>query len=90
MPSKRKKPLGSAEVPGVAIPAELLDQVVKGPMTAEEVQAVCLSLKKAIIERAMGAELSHHLGYRPGRAKPAGQGNERNGSTGRTVAHRLP
>jgi putative transposase len=85
MPSKRKKPLGSAEVPGVAIPAELLDQVVKGPMTAEEVQAVCLSLKKAIIERAMGAELSHHLGYRSGEAKPAGQGNERNGSTGKTV-----
>jgi putative transposase len=85
MPSKRKKPLGSAEVPGVAIPAELLDQVVKGPMTAEEVQAVCLSLKKAIIERAMGAELSHHLGYRSGEAKPAGQGNERNGNTGKTV-----
>ena len=85
MPSKRKKPLGSAEVPGVAIPAELLDQVVTGPMTAEEVQAVCLSLKKAIIERAMGAELSHHLGYRSGEAKPPGQGNERNGSTGKTV-----
>ena len=61
MLSERKKPLGSAEGPGVAIPAELLDQGVKGPMTAEEVQPVCLLLTKAIIERAMGAEMSHHL-----------------------------
>ena len=39
MPIKRKK---SEKVPGVAgvtIPPELLDQLVKGPMTPEEVQA---------------------------------------------------
>lgn len=40
----------------MAIPAELLDQVVT--MTAEEVPAVCPSLKKTIIERAMRAEVS--------------------------------
>ena len=59
--------------------------MVKGPMSAEEVQALCLSFKKALIERAMGAELSHHLGYRPGESRPAGVDNHRNGSSGKTV-----
>jgi len=85
MPSKRKKSAVANGAGGVTIPPELLDQVVKGPMTGEEVQAVCLSLKKAIIERAMGAELSHHLGYRPGESRPPGQDNHRNGTTGKTV-----
>ena len=85
MPSKRKKPEGTAGVPGVTIPPEFLDQVVKGPMTPEEVQAACLSFKKALIERAMGAEMSQHLGYRSGEIRPAGQDNHRNGTTGKTV-----
>ena len=70
MPGKRKK---SEKVPGVAgltIPPELLDQLVKGPMTAEEVQAVCLSFKKGLIERAMGGELCQHLGINPGKPGP--------------------
>lgn len=33
----------------------------------------------------MGAELSHHLGYRPGEHKPSGVDNHRNGTTGKTV-----
>jgi transposase-like protein len=43
------------------------------------------ALKKALIERALGGELSHHLGYPPGGDKPAEAGNHRNGSTGKTV-----
>ena len=31
-------------------------------MTPEEVQAVCLRFKKALIEWAMGGELTHHRG----------------------------
>lgn len=85
MPSKRKQPFGAKSVPERTIPPALLDQVVKGPMTQDEVEAVCRSLKKAVIERAMGAELSQHLGYSPGETKPAEQGNHRNGTTGRTV-----
>jgi transposase-like protein len=42
-------------------------------------------LKKAVIERAMSAELSQHLGYAPGEPKPAEQDNHRNGTTGKTV-----
>ena len=85
MPSKQKKTEAAASSPGVSIPSELLDELVKGPMTAAEVQAACLSFKKALIERAMGAEMSHHLGYRPGQVRPEGQDNHRNGTTGKTV-----
>jgi transposase-like protein len=54
-------------------------------MTAESIQDVTTALKKALIERALGGELSHHLGYPPGGDKPAEAGNHRNGSTGKTV-----
>ena len=85
MPRKTKKSEVGRGLPELAIPPELMDQMVKGPMSAEEVQALCLSFKKALIERAMGAELSHHLGYRPGEVKPAGQDNQRNGTSAKTV-----
>ena len=85
MPSKRKQPFGAKPVPELTIPAALLDQVVKGPMTQDEVEAVCRSLKKAVIERAMGGEMTHHLGYSPGGVKPARQASHRNGTTGKTV-----
>jgi putative transposase len=67
------------------IPKELLDQFVQGPMTAEAIQDVSMAFKKALIERALGGELSHHLGYAPGGDKPATTDNHRNGSTGKTV-----
>jgi len=44
-----------------------------------------MAFKKALIERALGAELSHHLGYQPGSAKPEDVGNHRNGVSGKTV-----
>ena len=40
------------------IPKELLDHLVKGPMTAGDVEDVMRQLKKALIERALGAELA--------------------------------
>jgi transposase-like protein len=44
-----------------------------------------MAFKKALIERALGAELSHHLGYRSGESKPEGASNHRNGATAKTV-----
>jgi putative transposase len=44
-----------------------------------------LAFNKAIIERAMGAEMNLHLGYPSGQSKPTGQANERNGASGKTV-----
>lgn len=54
-------------------------------MSAQAVQAVSLAFKKALIERALGAELSHHLGYTPGSAKPEEATNHRNGVSAKTV-----
>lgn len=68
-----------------SIPKELIDQFVKGPMSAEAVNAASMAFKKALIERALGAELSHHLGYSPGAAKPDDARNHRNGASAKTV-----
>jgi putative transposase len=68
-----------------SIPKELIDQFVTGPMSAEAVNAASVAFKKALIERALGAELSHHLGYAPGTAKPEDANNHRNGNSGKTV-----
>ena len=43
------------------IPNELIDQFIIGPMTGEAVNAASMAFKKALIERAMGAELGHHV-----------------------------
>jgi putative transposase len=88
MPSKTKLKNAAIAARSAAlpkIPAQLLDQLVRGPMTAESILDVTTALKKALIERALGGELSHHLGYPPGGDKPAETGNHRNGSTGKTV-----
>lgn len=78
------KPRKPKEAGLPAIPKELIDQFVQGPMTAEAVNAASLAFKKALIERALGAELTHHLGY-PAGAKPEAVGNQRNGVSGKTV-----
>jgi transposase-like protein len=67
------------------IPKELLDQFVTGPMTGEAVNAASMAFKKALIERALGAELGHHLGYPTDAAKPGMTTNQRNGTSGKTV-----
>jgi len=83
MPSKSSKKKAAIEL--ASIPKEMLDPMVSGPMTAEAINAASMAFKKALIERALGAELSHHLGYPPGTDKPAGNGNHRNGVSGKTV-----
>lgn len=85
MPRKRKSETQTAEILA-PVPIEVLDQFVReGPLSAAEVEAATRRFKKAIIERALGAELSHHLGYAPGEARPEATANHRNGSSGKTV-----
>ena len=61
MPRKPKS--STSEAPLAPIPSEILDQFVgQGPLTPEELDAVVRRFKKAIIERALGGELTHHLG----------------------------
>ena len=89
MPMKKKRQTvarqAAARGPLPELPKELLDQLVKGPMTPTEVQDLMLAFNKAVIERAMGAEMNLHLGYPSGQPKPPGQANERNGASGKTV-----
>jgi len=86
MPSRKTtKAAAAAAARMPTIPKELIDQFVSGPMSAEAVQDISMAFKKALIERALGAELSHHLGYRSGESKPEGASNHRNGATAKTV-----
>src|ERR1700733_50220 len=63
---------------------ELLDQLLKGYAKPEDLTGPEGLLKRvtgALVERAMGAELTHHLGYEAGELPPAEQQNRRNGTT---------
>ena len=86
MPSK-KKPAAAGMAALPSIPKELIEQLTGGvtPMTADQINATTMALKKALIERALGAELSHHLGYPPGSARPEEAANQRNGKSAKTV-----
>lgn len=80
MPRKKSRAESSP-----SIPAELLDSLVKGPMSAEGVAELMGRFKKALMERVLAGEMSHHLGYAPGESKPAEGSNHRNGTSGKTV-----
>ena len=84
MPGKhRKRPKGPALEP---VPSEILDHFVgQGPITAEELETTVRRFKKAVIERALGGELTHHLGYPAGGVKPGDTTNHRNGTSEKTV-----
>jgi transposase-like protein len=47
-------------------------------------------INKALIERALGADLSRHLGYASGGIEPVHATNQRNGTSGTTVLRELP
>jgi putative transposase len=82
----RKQPTAAADK--AALPqfsTELLETLVPGPITPGQFEDLVTQFKKAIIQRAMGAEMSHHLGYAHGQDKPAGVTNHRNGSSAKTV-----
>jgi putative transposase len=86
MPSRKTTKAAAAAAAAMpSIPKELIDQFVTGPMSAQAVNAASMAFKKALIERALGAELSHHLGYPPGGQRPEQAANHRNGASGKTV-----
>jgi putative transposase len=53
----------AVSTPELSVPKELLDQLVKGPMNQGDLESMFRSLNKAVIERAVAAEMSGHLGY---------------------------
>src|SRR5262245_15870160 len=83
---RRKRKSLAPETPLAVVPSEILDQFVRqGPISPEELEAAVRRFKKAVIERALGGELTHHLGYPPGGLKPDDTTNHRNGTGGKTV-----
>src|SRR4051812_38356090 len=81
--SRKRKVTDPAMAP---VPSEILDHFAADRMlSAAEVDAAAKRFKKALIERALGAELTHHLGYAPGGSHPDDAGNHRNGTSDKTV-----
>ena len=70
------------------LPDELIDELLAGARTPEEItgpDGLLQRLTKRLVERAMAAELTEHLGYERGEAPPGGVGNARNGMTAKTI-----
>ena len=81
-----RKPKSSSEAPLAPVPPEILDEFVRqGPISSEALDATVRRFKKVITERALGGELTDHLGYPPGGGKPDETTNHRNGTSGKTV-----
>src|SRR5215213_4613907 len=73
------------------LPEEALQDALKG-LEPDEITGpggLLTQLAGRVIETALGAELSGHLGYPPGQAPPGGAGNHRNGHTAKTVQTEL-
>jgi len=67
---------------------ELIDKLLanyKGPEDLIGEQGLLKELTKALIERAMHAELTHHLGYEKHDPSGRGSGNSRNGCSKKTL-----
>ena len=56
---------------------EALDALIGDTKTPEDLEALFRRMKKALAERILGAELTHHLSYAAGEAKPPEQPNHR-------------
>ena len=68
---------------------ELIDELLAGARTEEEIVGpggLLADLTRRLVERAMSAELTEHLGYERHQEPPGGAGNTRNGSTPKTLA----
>jgi putative transposase len=73
------------------LPAEALEEALEG-LEADEITGpggLLTQLAGRVLDAALGAELTGHLGYPPGQAPPGGAPNVRNGSTAKTVQTEL-
>jgi putative transposase len=95
---RAQQPAGGAPLPGVELlpqeirdrlSDEVIDELLAGARSEEEIVGpggVLAQLTKRLVERALSAELTEHLGYAPHQEPPGGAGNTRNGSTAKTLA----
>src|SRR5438445_458220 len=71
-----------------SITPELVDQLLANYEKPEDLtgeDGLFKQLKKALIERALGAELTEHLGYEKGDPTGRGSGNSRNGASAKRI-----
>lgn len=72
----------------MAITDEVLDELMKEYEKPEDLlgkNGLLKTLQKRLLEKAMGAELTEHLGYSKHEAAGRNSGNSRNGSTPKTL-----
>jgi putative transposase len=70
------------------ISPELLDELLKDYQKPEDLlgqDGLLQQLTKALVERALGGELTHHLGYEKHAPEGKNSGNSRNGTTPKTL-----
>jgi putative transposase len=68
----------------MALDKDLLDKLIEGYQKPEDLigeNGLLKQLTKALVERAMNAELTHHLGYKKNDPQGRGSGNSRNGKS---------
>lgn len=66
------------------LPPGLIEQLAAGVKTPADFQQVYRAFQKALMEKVLQAELTHHLGYPEGAGR-APDGNARNGTTPKRV-----
>lgn len=72
----------------MTIKQEVIDELLKEYKTPEDLvgkDGLFKQLQKALIERAMAAEMTHHLGYEKNDPKGYNSGNSRNGKGKKTI-----
>src|SRR6516162_11350889 len=68
----------------MALNKELIDKLIEGYEKPEDLigeNGLLKQLTKALVERALNAELTHHLGYAKNNPEGRGSGNSRNGKS---------
>jgi putative transposase len=89
-----ERPAGGAPIPELPqevrdrLSDEVIDELLAGARTEEEIVGpggVLAQVTKRLVERALRAELTEHLGYELHQEPPGGVGNTRNGSTAKTL-----
>jgi len=72
----------------MSIDKELIDKLIEGYQKPEDIigeNGLLKQLTKAIVERAMQAELTHHIGYEKHDSAGRGGENKRNGRSSKTL-----
>jgi len=86
--TEKSKPLPAPD-PGSAVPDDVIDAVMArvdaGGLELLGPDGVLAELTKRLLERGLAEELTDHLGYEPGDPAGWGSGNNRNGTSPKTV-----